>query len=139
MTPRYRLISYNRTTDRIGGIIDIPAPLLKQVLAIAGIAMSASELGEHALTGEQVRDISSLIGVGAVPRASTTTSNQSSPARTGCGLSASIGGLPYPAGAPTDRRNDATPGGFWRCTAPEIDFGAGVGNDAFWMRRPTFR
>jgi hypothetical protein len=65
VTPRYRLISYNRTTDRIGGIIDIPAPLLKQVLAIAGIAMSASELGEHALTGEQVRDISSLIGVGA--------------------------------------------------------------------------
>jgi hypothetical protein len=65
MTLRYRIILYNRTTDDFGGTIDIPQPLLPQVLAIAGIATTANELGEHVLTPEQVRDISSLIGFGA--------------------------------------------------------------------------
>jgi len=63
--PRYRIIIYNRTTDEFGGDIDIPRPLLHQVLAIAAIATSAHELGEYPLTEEQVRDISSLLGFGA--------------------------------------------------------------------------
>jgi hypothetical protein len=65
MTLRYRIILYNRTTDKFGVTIDIPDPLLPQVLAIAGIATSANELGEYALTAQQIRDISSLIGFGA--------------------------------------------------------------------------
>lgn len=67
MTLRYRIILYNRTNDSFGGTIDIPQPLLPQVLAIAGITTTANELGEYALTPEQVRDISSLIGFGANP------------------------------------------------------------------------
>lgn len=65
MTPHYRIVLYNRTTDRFGGAVDIPLLHLSQVLAIAGIATSANELGEHPLTQQQVRDISSLIGFGA--------------------------------------------------------------------------
>jgi hypothetical protein len=67
MTLRYRIILYSRTTDDFRGTIDVPQPLLSQVLAIAGIATSAHELGEYELTPEQVRDISSLIGFGADP------------------------------------------------------------------------
>lgn len=67
MTLRYRIILYNRLTDSFGGTIGIPRPLLPQVLAIAGIATNANELGEYALTPEQARDISSLIGFGADP------------------------------------------------------------------------
>ena len=74
MNPRYRIILYNRTTDRLGGAIDIPQPLLHQVLAIAGIATSANELGEHPLNAEQVRDISSLLSFGADPSLFITTS-----------------------------------------------------------------
>jgi hypothetical protein len=58
---RYRLIFYNRTTDRVGGLIDIPANLLPQVLALAGI-QNASDLGEYPLAPKQVLDIASLIG-----------------------------------------------------------------------------
>ena len=65
MSPRYRIIIYNRTTDHVGGVVDIPRALLTQVLVIAGIATSPNELGEYPLTSEQVRDISSLIGFGA--------------------------------------------------------------------------
>ena len=65
MTGAYRIIIYNRTTDRVGGVIDIPAPLLNKVLAIAGIAATPDEVGEFALSGEQVRDISSLVNFGA--------------------------------------------------------------------------
>jgi hypothetical protein len=68
LNPSYRIIFYNRTTDRFGGDIDIPNPLLRQVLTIAGITgYSASDLGEHPLTGEQIRDISSLLSFRADP------------------------------------------------------------------------
>jgi len=65
VTPHYRIVLYNRTTDRFGGAFVIPARYLNQVLAIAGIATSANELGEYPLTQQQVRDISSLISFAA--------------------------------------------------------------------------
>ena len=34
----YRVIMYERTTDRVGGIIDVPAALVSQALSIAGIS-----------------------------------------------------------------------------------------------------
>ena len=57
---RYRLIFYNRTTDRVGGTIDIPGRFLQQVLKIAGIT-NASELGEYPLGRKEVDDIAALI------------------------------------------------------------------------------
>lgn len=67
MNPRYRIILYNRSDDKFGGTINIPQPLVRQVLAIAGIANNPTELGEYPLTDEQVRDISSLLSFGANP------------------------------------------------------------------------
>lgn len=58
---RYRLILYNRSTDQMGGLIDIPASLLPQVLSLAGI-QNASDLGEYPLDPKQVSDIANLIG-----------------------------------------------------------------------------
>jgi hypothetical protein len=58
---RYRVIFYNRDTDLVGGLIEVPGRYLGKVLAIAGIE-NASELGEYPLTQEQVRDIATLIG-----------------------------------------------------------------------------
>ena len=58
---QYRVIFYNRSTDRVGGLIDIPGNLVPQVLALAGI-QNANDLGEYPLDATQVRDIAMLIG-----------------------------------------------------------------------------
>jgi hypothetical protein len=58
---RYRIIMYLRTTDREGGIIDIPARHVQQVLSIAGIS-NPTELGESELTTGQVAALSPLLG-----------------------------------------------------------------------------
>ena len=58
---RYRVIFYNRSTDHVGGLIDIPGRFLPQVLAIAGMR-NANEPGEYPLDSKQVRDIAALIG-----------------------------------------------------------------------------
>lgn len=58
---QHRLIFYDRSTDRVGGLIDIPGTLLPQVLAIAGI-LNADDLGEYPLGPRQVRDIAALVG-----------------------------------------------------------------------------
>jgi hypothetical protein len=58
---QYRLICYDRSTDRVGELIDIPGRFLPQVLAIAGIR-NANAPGEYPLDPRQVRDITALIG-----------------------------------------------------------------------------
>ena len=58
---QYRLIFYSCSTDRVGGLIDIPGKFLPQVLAIAGIR-NADDPGEYPLDPRQVRDIAVLIG-----------------------------------------------------------------------------
>jgi hypothetical protein len=58
---QYRLIFYNRSTDRAGGLIDIPRTFLPQVWAIAGIR-NENDLGEYPLDPRQGRDIAALIG-----------------------------------------------------------------------------
>jgi hypothetical protein len=60
MTARYRVIMYERTTDRAGGTIDVPAMLATQVLSIAGIA-DGDEPGETALTDAQAAALARLL------------------------------------------------------------------------------
>jgi hypothetical protein len=57
----YRVIMYERTTDRVGGIIDVPTALVAQALSIAGISKTA-ELGETELTDAEVRALANLLG-----------------------------------------------------------------------------
>ena len=56
----YRVIMYERSTDRVGGVIDIPAPLVTQALSTVGIS-NATELGETELTDAQVRALANLL------------------------------------------------------------------------------
>jgi hypothetical protein len=60
MKYEYRVIMYERTTDRMGGIIDIPATLVPQALSISGIN-NATELGETELTDAKVRALAKLL------------------------------------------------------------------------------
>jgi hypothetical protein len=60
MTTRYRIIMYERNTDQVGGIIDVPVALAVQALAIAGIA-DAEEPGETALDDIQAIQMAKLI------------------------------------------------------------------------------
>jgi hypothetical protein len=57
----YRVIMYERTTDRVGGIIDVPAALEPQVLTIAGIS-NPTELGETELADAEVVALANLLG-----------------------------------------------------------------------------
>lgn len=66
MTVRYRVIWYNRTTDRVGGFKDVPGRFLAQVLTIAGIK-DALQPGEFPLVAKQANDIANLIGFRADP------------------------------------------------------------------------
>jgi hypothetical protein len=61
MTVRYRIIMYERTTDHVGGIIDVPAALAVEALAIAGVA-DADEPGEIDLDDSQAIQMARLLG-----------------------------------------------------------------------------
>jgi hypothetical protein len=61
MTAQYRVIMYERTTDRVGGIIDVPDALAAQALTIAGVT-NATEPGETALDDIQAIQMARLLG-----------------------------------------------------------------------------
>ena len=61
MNTRYRIIMYERTTDHVGGIIDVPTALAVQALAIAGIT-DANEPGETNLDNIQAIQMAGLLG-----------------------------------------------------------------------------
>jgi hypothetical protein len=61
MTAQYRVIMYDRQTDRVGGIIDVPAQLAPHLLSLPGI-VNAAEPGEIELADKQVGAIATLLG-----------------------------------------------------------------------------
>ena len=68
MTVQYRVIAYNRTTDRVGSIIDVPKPLVPQVLAIARFGKALScEPGESDLDGSQAREVANVLNFRSDP------------------------------------------------------------------------
>jgi hypothetical protein len=60
MTARFRIIMYERSTERVGGIIDVPERLAPQVLSLAGIVKGA-EPGESELSDRPLRAIANLL------------------------------------------------------------------------------
>ena len=66
MTVRYRVIQYERTTDRVGGVIDVRPQFVVQVLRIAGMS-NAAEPGETELTDAQAKALASLMQFRANP------------------------------------------------------------------------
>jgi hypothetical protein len=61
MTTRYRVIMYERTTDREGGIIDVQPALVPQALNIAGVS-NPVEPGEIELADARARALANLLG-----------------------------------------------------------------------------
>ena len=59
--PRYRVIMYQRTTDRVGGTVDVPDALVPQALRMAGIS-DPLEPGETELADSEARLIANLLG-----------------------------------------------------------------------------
>lgn len=57
---RYRVIMYERSTDRVGGMIDVPPPLAPQVLLIVDIK-DVDEPGETELSDDQARKLATLM------------------------------------------------------------------------------
>jgi hypothetical protein len=60
MSTRYRIIMYERQTDRAGGTIDVPPTLASQVLSLASIT-NPTEPGETVLNDQQVSAIAQLL------------------------------------------------------------------------------
>jgi hypothetical protein len=60
LTTQHRVMMYERSTDRVGGIIDVPKRLIPQILSIAGI-VCAAEPGESELTDKQTRAIARVM------------------------------------------------------------------------------
>jgi hypothetical protein len=67
MTMRYRVIAYNRTTDRVGGVVDVPTALVTNVQMIAGLRRNDREPGELPLDGRQACELGNLLGFRADP------------------------------------------------------------------------
>jgi hypothetical protein len=52
---------YDRLTDQVGGVIDVPTALVPQVLSITGVS-NPIEPGETELTDSQARALANLLG-----------------------------------------------------------------------------
>lgn len=57
---QYRVILYNRTTERWGGSVKVPGRHVKKVLELAGVK-DPRELGEIELAPKQLDDIAALL------------------------------------------------------------------------------
>jgi hypothetical protein len=58
----YRVVSYDRITERMKGSLIVPPRVLGQVKAIAGFQPQDDGLGEYPLDEEQTRHIAIILG-----------------------------------------------------------------------------
>jgi hypothetical protein len=58
----YRVVSYDRTTERMNGSLVIPPSVLARVKGIAGFQPQDDGLGEYPLDEEQTRQAATLLG-----------------------------------------------------------------------------
>jgi hypothetical protein len=63
----YRIISYDRSTERMKGSLIVPPSVLEQVKAVAGFQPQDDGLGEYPLGEEQARQVASVLGFSAEP------------------------------------------------------------------------
>jgi hypothetical protein len=61
MSTRYRIIMYERQTDRVGGTVNVPPTLAAHVLSLASVT-NATEPGETPLNDQQASAIAQLLG-----------------------------------------------------------------------------
>jgi hypothetical protein len=58
----YRVVSYDRTTERMNGSLVIPPSVLARVKGIAGFQPQDDDLGEYSLNEEQTRQAANILG-----------------------------------------------------------------------------
>jgi hypothetical protein len=58
----YRVVTYDRTTERMKGNMPVPSRLLPKVKEIAGFQPKDDGLGEYLLDDEQTKKISKILG-----------------------------------------------------------------------------
>ena len=58
----YRVVSYDRTTERMKGSLIVPPSVVKQVKVIAGFQPHDDGLGEYPLDEKQTREVAGLLG-----------------------------------------------------------------------------
>ena len=58
----YRIVSYDRITERMKGSLTIPPSVLEQVKAVAGFQPQDDGLGEYPLDDEQTRQVATVLG-----------------------------------------------------------------------------
>ena len=58
----YRIVSYDRITERMKGSLIVPPSVLGQVKTIAGFQPQDDGLGEYPLDEEQIRQVATILG-----------------------------------------------------------------------------
>src|SRR5215471_6682474 len=58
----YRVVTYDKATERMKGNLPIPPALLRKAKRIAGLQARDDGLGEYLLNDEQTREIGKLLG-----------------------------------------------------------------------------
>jgi hypothetical protein len=58
----YRVVTYDRTTERMKGSLIVPPALLTRVKKIAGFQPQDDGLGEYPLDDEQTRRVGKILG-----------------------------------------------------------------------------
>jgi hypothetical protein len=64
----YRVVTYDRTTERMRGNLPIPPSVVEQVKRIAGFGPQDDGLGEYPLDEGQTRQVAAILGFRADPQ-----------------------------------------------------------------------
>jgi hypothetical protein len=63
----YRVVTYDRTTERMKGSLIVPPAVLTRVKKIAGFKPQDDGLGEYPLDEEQTRQVGKILGFKPAP------------------------------------------------------------------------
>lgn len=58
----YRIVTYDKTTERMKGNLTIPSSVVEQIKRIAGFGPQDDGLGEYPLDAEQTRQVADILG-----------------------------------------------------------------------------
>ena len=63
----YRIVTYDRTTERMKGNLPIPSSVLKEIKRIAGFGPKDDGLGEYPLNEAQTRQVAQILDFNPEP------------------------------------------------------------------------
>jgi hypothetical protein len=63
----YRIVTYDRTTDRMKGNLAIPSSVLEQIKRVAGFGPNDDGLGEYPLDEAQTRQVARILDFNPEP------------------------------------------------------------------------